>query len=129
MSERPMVLAGQLTLPEEMAWFNNLDPEQRNEFLLGLLRLVAMDDGRREKVLNEYLQSWQTRDTRATGPLEPLSRAFLDKVEQTLDTLLMQKEPAKDVVESVRKVRTQTAEIWSDSVNQAFFDRFAGQGE
>lgn len=117
------VLSGHLTLPEEMAWFNSLDPEERNDFLMGLLNLVAVDGGRRETTLHEYLQSWRARSTRGIGSLDPLSRDFLDKVEHELDTLLMQKKSVRDVVEAVRKVRTQMAQIWSDPVNQAFFYR------
>ncbi len=127
MSEHAVVLSDKLNLPEEMAWFNELDPEERNVFLTGLLNLIAMDDGRREEALTDYLQSWRDKSASESKPPDPLSQAFLERVEQELDTLIAHKKPAGDLVEDVRSARTQISEVWSDPVNQAFFERFADE--
>lgn len=127
MSEQTVVLSDKLNLPEEMAWFNDLNSEERNDFLAGLLNLIALDDGRREKALNDYLQSWREKSTSESSSPDSLSQAFLDQVGQELDTLLACKKPAGDLVEDVRSARVKTVEVWSDPVNQAFFDRFADE--
>lgn len=123
---RSQVLSGQLDLPEEMAWFNELGTEERNDFLIGLLNLIALDDGRRERALKKYLRSWQAKSSQVVRSPGPFSRSFLQRVEQELDLLLAQKKPTQDLVAAVRKVRAQVAGIWHDPVNEAFFDQFAG---
>lgn len=127
MKEQTVILSDKLNLPEEMAWFSKLDPEERNVFLTGLLNLIAMDDGRREEALNDYLQSWREKSAPESASPNSLGQAFLDRVEQELDTLLAHKKPAGDLVKDVRSVRKKSGEVWSDPVNQAFFERFADE--
>ena len=125
MHERSTILSGRLALPNEIAWFNELSAEERNEFLIGLLNLIALEDGHREQALRAYLRSWQAKSRLAAKSFGFLERTFLHEVEQELDLLLARKKPSQDLVAAIRKVRAQVADIWSDPVNEAFFEQFA----
>ena len=61
------LLVAEFDLPPEFTWFNELDVQERIDFFVGLLEVLAkpdltLPDGRQRthiEAINEYLQGWQ----------------------------------------------------------------------
>lgn len=69
LSKEPIsVLAARLDLPEEFAWFNELDAEERSDFFVELLAIITSDGGDLVTRIEEYLRGWQATVEIASTP-------------------------------------------------------------
>jgi hypothetical protein len=81
------LLVAKFDLPPELVWFNELNVQERIDFFVGLLEVLAkpeltLPDGRQRthiEAINEYLRGWQ-----ATVELESSSEA-MESHERALD--------------------------------------------
>ena len=70
------LLVAKFDLPPELAWFNELNVQERIDFFTGLLEVLAkpeltLPDGRRRTLmdaLNEYLRGWQATVELCSNP-------------------------------------------------------------
>jgi hypothetical protein len=70
------LLVAKFDLPPELAWFNELNVQERIDFFVGLLEVLAkpeltLPDGRQRTpmdALNEYLRSWQATVELCSSP-------------------------------------------------------------
>ena len=70
------LLVAKFDLPPELAWFNELNVQERIDFFVGLLEVLAkpeltLPDGRQRthiEAINEYLQGWQATVELCSNP-------------------------------------------------------------
>jgi hypothetical protein len=70
------LLVAKFDLPPELAWFNELNVQERIDFFVGLLEVLAkpeltLPDGRQRThmdAINEYLQGWQATVELCSSP-------------------------------------------------------------
>jgi hypothetical protein len=70
------LLVAKFDLPPEFAWFNELNVQERIDFFVGLLEVLAkpkltLPDGRQRShmdAINEYLQGWQATVELCSNP-------------------------------------------------------------
>lgn len=62
------VLVARLDIPEEFAWFNELDAEERGDFFMGLLAIITSNGGNLATRIEEYLRGWQATVEIASTP-------------------------------------------------------------
>ena len=82
------LLVANFDLPPELAWFNELNVQERIDFFVGLLEVLAkpeltLPDGRQRTLmdaLNEYLRGWQATVELESSPeaMESHERALHD---------------------------------------------------
>jgi predicted transcriptional regulator len=85
------LLVAKFDLPPELAWFNELNVQERIDFFVGLLEVLAkpeltLPDGRQRThmdAINEYLQGWQaTVELESSPELVEAVRQGIDDMEQ-----------------------------------------------
>jgi hypothetical protein len=85
------LLVAKFDLPPEFAWFNELNVQERIDFFVGLLQVLAkpeltLPDGRQRThmdAINEYLQGWQaTVELESSPELVEAVRQGIDDMEQ-----------------------------------------------
>ena len=85
------LLVAKFDLPPEFAWFNELNVQERIDFFVGLLEVLAkpeltLPDGRQRThidAINEYLQGWQaTVELESSPELVEAVRQGIDDMEQ-----------------------------------------------
>ena len=90
-SPEDSLLVAKFDLPPEFAWFNELNVQERIDFFVGLLEVLAkpeltLPDGRQRThmdAINEYLQGWQaTVELESSPELAEAVRQGIDDMEQ-----------------------------------------------
>jgi hypothetical protein len=85
------LLVAKFDLPPELAWFNELNVQERIDFFVGLLQVLAkpeltLPDGRQRShmdAINEYLRGWQaTVELESSPELVEAVRQGIDDMEQ-----------------------------------------------
>jgi len=85
------LLVAKFDLPPELVWFNELNVQERIDFFVGLLQVLAkpeltLPDGRQRShmdAINEYLQGWQaTVELESSPELVEAVRQGIDDMEQ-----------------------------------------------
>jgi len=85
------LLVAKFDLPPELAWFNELNVQERIDFFVGLLEVLAkpeltLPDGRQRThmdAINEYLRGWQaTVELESSPELVEAVRQGIDDMEQ-----------------------------------------------
>jgi len=85
------LLVAKFDLPPEFIWFNELNVQERIDFFVGLLEVLAkpeltLSDGRQRThmdAINEYLQGWQaTVELESSPELVEAVRQGIDDMEQ-----------------------------------------------
>jgi hypothetical protein len=85
------LLVAKFDLPPEFIWFNELNVQERIDFFVGLLEVLAkpeltLPDGRQRShmdAINEYLQGWQaTVELESSPELVEAVRQGIDDMEQ-----------------------------------------------
>jgi hypothetical protein len=85
------LLVAKFDLPPEFIWFNELNVQERIDFFIGLLEVLAkpeltLPDGRQRShmdAINEYLQGWQaTVELESSPELVEAVRQGIDDMEQ-----------------------------------------------
>ena len=85
------LLVAKFDLPPEFIWFNELNVQERIDFFVGLLEVLAkpeltLPDGRQRShmdAINEYLQGWQaTVELESSPELAETVRQGIDDMEQ-----------------------------------------------
>jgi hypothetical protein len=85
------LLVAKFDLPPEFIWFNELNAQERIDFFVGLLQVLAkpeltLPDGRQRShmdAINEYLQGWQaTVELESSPELVEAVRQGIDDMEQ-----------------------------------------------
>jgi len=95
------LLVAKFDLPPKLAWFNELNVQERVDFFVGLLEVLAkpeltLPDGRQRThmdAINEYLRGWQ-----ATVELES-SPALVEAVRQGIDDMEQGRFASREEVE------------------------------
>jgi len=85
------LLVAKFDLPPELVWFNELNVQERIDFFVGLLQVLAkpkltLPDGRQRShmdAINEYLRGWQaTVELESSPELVEAVRQGIDDMEQ-----------------------------------------------
>jgi hypothetical protein len=85
------LLVAKFDLPPELVWFNELNVQERIDFFVGLLQVLAkpeltLPDGRQRThmdAINEYLRGWQaTVELESSSELVEAVRQGIDDMEQ-----------------------------------------------